>query len=433
MCPSSKITRDRRHSPKGRAGLMREWLRLLEHKGVDVLSLEQNIHGWSVKKLLEQTVNKVRNHFIEENKDDFSHEVMTAMSGCLACKACASQCPIKVDVPDFRARFVNLYHTRYFRPLKDHLVANVEILAPLMAKAPKLVNSVLESTLYDKLSSATIGYVNTPLLSVPTLKANIDRAVVQGRYENFDLAALQRLSETERKKYLLIVQDPFTSFYDAKTVEAMMELAHKLGYKPILLPFKPNGKAQHVKGFLRRFAKTAQNTANFLNELHRLNIPMVGVDGSLVLCYRDEYKQVLKDKRGDFQVLLAHEWLLGELNEKPLLNSERKETEYKLFAHCTEKTMLPNSEKQWVTIFNEFGLSLNIVAVGCCGMAGTYGHEKVNAENSKGLFELSWQQKLSSLDESQVLVTGFSCRSQVKRFGAIKAKHPITALLASLN
>ncbi len=158
MCPSSKITRDRRHSPKGRAGLMREWLRLLENKGVDILSLEKNINGWSVKQLLD----KVKNRLTSNHKDDFSHEVMEAMSGCLACKACASQCPIKVDVPDFRARFLNLYHASYFRPLKDHLVANVELLTPLMAKAPKLVNGVLATKAYDKLSKATIGYIDTP-------------------------------------------------------------------------------------------------------------------------------------------------------------------------------------------------------------------------------------------------------------------------------
>jgi len=432
MCPSSKITRDRRHSPKGRAGLMREWLRLLEQKGVDVLSLEQNIQGWSVKRLLEQSIHKIRNKFSIENKEDFSHEVMDAMSGCLACKACASQCPIKVDVPDFRSRFVNLYHTRYFRPLKDHLVANVEILAPLMAKAPKLVNRVIESKLYDKLSSATIGYVNTPLLSVPTLNENINNGIKQGKYDSFDLTTLQQLSDQERLKYLLIVQDPFTSFYDAKTVETMMELAYKLGFKPVLLPFKPNGKAQHVKGFLARFAKTSQNTANFLNELHQLNIPMVGVDGSLVLCYRDEYKQVLKENRGEFEVLLAHEWLIKHVNEKPTPFKDIQKINYKLFAHCTEKTMLPNSEKQWSAIFKQFGLSLDIVPVGCCGMAGTYGHEKANFENSKGLFELSWQPKVNSLNEEQILVTGFSCRSQVKRLGNIETKHPIAALLANL-
>ena len=62
------------------------------------------------------------------------------MSGCLACKACSTQCPIKIDVPEFRARFLALYHGRYLRPLRDHLVANVEAGAPLMAKAPKMFN-----------------------------------------------------------------------------------------------------------------------------------------------------------------------------------------------------------------------------------------------------------------------------------------------------
>ncbi|MFT7430477.1 MAG: FAD/FMN-containing dehydrogenase/Fe-S oxidoreductase, partial [Colwellia sp.] len=273
MCPSSKVTRDRRHSPKGRAGLMREWLRLLEAKGVDILSLEENIQHWSVKRLLD----KIKNRFSAHQKEDFSHEVMEAMQGCLACKACASQCPVKVDVPDFRARFVNLYHSRYFRPLKDHLVANVETLTPLMAKSPKLINAVLSHKWYDKFSRATIGYIDTPILSVPTLA----KQVREKNYQSFDLAYLQGLNKAQQASHVLIVQDPFTSFYDANVVEAMMALIEKLGFTPILLPFKPNGKPQHVKGFLAKFAKTAKNTAEFLNELHQLNIPMVGLDASL--------------------------------------------------------------------------------------------------------------------------------------------------------
>lgn len=62
------------------------------------------------------------------------------MSGCLACKACTTQCPIKIDVPEFRSRFLQLYHTRYLRPVRDHLVATVETYAPLMARAPKTFN-----------------------------------------------------------------------------------------------------------------------------------------------------------------------------------------------------------------------------------------------------------------------------------------------------
>lgn len=92
-------------------------------------------------------------------------------------------------------------------------------------------------------------------------------------------------------------------------VADFIRLVEALGYQPVLLPFSPNGKAQHIKGFLTRFARTAQKTADFLNRVAQLGMPLVGVDPALVLCYRDEYKQALGDKRGDFQVLLVHEWL----------------------------------------------------------------------------------------------------------------------------
>lgn len=109
---------------------------------------------------------------------------------------------------------------------------------------------------------------------------------------------------------MCIVQDPFTSFYDAEAVESLVVLITKLGYEPVLLPFMPNGKPQHVKGFLKEFAKTAKNAADFLNQLDALDLPMIGVDPSMVLCCRDEYKKVLGKARGEFKVHLVHEWLL---------------------------------------------------------------------------------------------------------------------------
>ena len=432
MCPSSKVTRDRRQSPKGRAGLMREWLRLLEAKGVDVLAMEQNIQNWSIKSLIDKVKNRFNNQFNGDDTEDFSHEVMEAMQGCLACKACASQCPVKVDVPDFRARFINLYHTRYFRPLKDHLVANVESMTPIMAKMPKLVNSVLASNVYDKLSQVTIGYVDTPLLSIPTLTHRTS----EHNFTPFDLSKLKSMPVDERAKSLLIVQDPFTSFYDAKVVEDFMLLVKKLGFDPILLPFKPNGKPQHVKGFLAKFAKTAKSTAEFLNQVHQVSLPMVGLDASMVLCFRDEYKQVLGNNRGDFEVKLAHEWLISIIEEKASTSINIADNQstiaYKLFAHCTEKTALAGSEGQWQHIFKHFGLNLANVSVGCCGMAGTYGHEKVNLDNSTSLYKMSWQNKVAELTTEQVLVTGYSCRSQIKRLDNKVTLHPVQALLAAL-
>jgi Fe-S oxidoreductase len=96
----------------------------------------------------------------------------------------------------------------------------------------------------------------------------------------------------------------------------ILSVWRKLGYQPVVLPFSPNGKAQHIKGFLTRFAKTAQKTADFLNRVAQLGMPMVGVDPALVLCYRDEYKQTLGDKRGDFHVMLVHEWLPAALQKR---------------------------------------------------------------------------------------------------------------------
>ena len=73
----------------------------------------------------------------------------------------------------------------------------------------------------------------------------------------------------------------------------------------MLLPFKPNGKPQHVKGFLHEFKVTAKNAAEFLNKLNDINAPLVGLDASLVMCYRDEYNTILENNRGDFHVQLA--------------------------------------------------------------------------------------------------------------------------------
>lgn len=421
MCPSSKITKDRRHSPKGRAGLMREWLRLNEQQGVDILASEQQLLSQSQG--ITALWQKLKNSWAKrQGEDDFSHEVKAAMDGCLACKACAGQCPIKVDVPSFRARFLQLYHSRYLRPAKDYVVANIERTAPLLAKAPKLVNFFLKQSLVQKSLAHGIGYVDTPLLSVPTLAERLN-----GRYA-FDLAALQALTEHERAQTVLLVQDPFTSFYEAELVADTLALLEKLGYQPVLLPFMPNGKPQHVKGFLREFAKTAKTAADFLNQLQQLGLPLLGLDASLALVYRDEYNKALGQDRGDFNVQLLHEWL----QDKPM-PTLASSTEFALLAHCTEKTALPATEKTWQQIFANAGLSLKPVSVGCCGMAGTYGHELQQLENSKALFELSWRKPVESYGSERLLVTGFSCRSQVKRLVGDKPRHPIQALLQALS
>ena len=189
--------------------------------------------------------------------------------------------------------------------MKDYVVANLEIAAPYMAKKPTFFNFFMQAKLVQNVVEKTLGMTDLPLLSTPNLQ---DQLVDIG-YRGRTLEGLESLSTAEKSDMLLIVQDPYTSYYDAKVVCDFVALTQKLGYRPVLLPFKPNGKAQHIKGFLGQFSRTAKTQAEFLNRMAKLELPLVGVDPAIVLSYRDEYKEILGDMRGNFHVITAHEWL----------------------------------------------------------------------------------------------------------------------------
>ncbi|TDQ57159.1 FAD/FMN-containing dehydrogenase [Mesocricetibacter intestinalis] len=438
MCPSMKVSKNRIYSPKGRAAMIREWLRLLAEQKVTPAQLD--FRTSEIK--LRDFIHKIRHYLYKGKEYDFSHEVKAAMDTCLACKACASQCPIKIDVASFRAKFFYFYYGRYPRPLKDYVVANLEKTAPYLAKQPKFFNFFTRARPVRAAVAFGLGMTDLPLLSTP----NLQQQLVEIGYQGHSLEQLESLSDEAKQNMLLIVQDPYTSYYDAKVVSDFVALAQKLGFKPVVLPFKPNGKAMHIKGFLRQFAKTAKNQAEFLNRMAALSLPLVGVDPAIVLSYRDEYREILGPQRGDFQVITAHEWLKTALKgeevrsrlKNPNKNRHMSETEtspadWYLFPHCTETTAMPNSAKEWQQIFALFNQQLQVEKVGCCGMAGVFGHETPNQQMSKAIYQASWAQKLAGKAPEQCLATGYSCRSQVKRFEQWQPKHPLQALLSLLR
>ncbi|MGQ4275931.1 D-2-hydroxyglutarate dehydrogenase YdiJ [Pseudidiomarina sp. E22-M8] len=418
MCPSYKVSGDRRHSPKGRASLIREWLRLTANEGLDASkSPKKKLYFW-------------RQSTRGDNNRDFNHQVKASMDACLACKACASQCPVKVDVPSFRAKFLQWYYQLYRRPLRDYLVASIERTAPLMAKLPRFNNALTHNGVSQWLFAKGLGYVDTPRLSVPNLNSRWQ----QRGWQRYSVDQLVAQPPAAGAKQVIIVQDPFTSFYQAEVVEAMGRVAEKLGYQPILLNFIGNGKAQHVKGFLGQFRATATEVTKQLNHIAEAGYPMVGMDASTVLCMRDEYHDYAAEKVC-FEVALAQEWLAEHQTQLAAMATSTRSTAAELFIHCTEQTALPGTGKLWQQLFAALDSEITVVATGCCGMAGTYGHEQEQQQNSEKLYEMSWKQPLT--DSKQALVTGFSCRCQAGRFAATDTKklqqvqHPVQ-LLAQL-
>jgi len=421
MCPSWKGTRERIHSPKGRASLVREWLRLLSQHGVEADGYAQAMRAQSP--LLSWPKRALNTLKREQGQYDFSNEVHEAMQGCLACKSCVGQCPIKVNVPDFRSRFLELYYTRYLRPIKDYMVASLEFMMPALARFPAPYNWAMTNSVVKGLTARFAGLVDSPTICKLGLKQEMDARGVPLA----SVQALGRLSAEQRARTVVIVQDAFTSYFETQLVLDIADLLKRLGFDVQLAPFAPNGKPLHVHGFMKRFAKVAQQNVDMLREFEAQGVALVGVDPSMTLTYRQEYAQVVAGELPKVQLL--QEWLVQQ-SEQLRAQSLSSKANYRLMSHCTEKTNAAPSVKQWQTIFADLGLELSVVATGCCGMAGTFGHEAVNLDASKEIYSQSWQPIINSAAaDDELLATGYSCRSQVKRLDQKQLKHPAQALL----
>ena len=399
MCPSFKVTQDRVHSPKGRAGVVREWLRQLSIKNFDLSA------SYPANFLL-KLFNSVT------TKKDFSHEVYAAMSGCLGCKACATQCPINVDVPEFKSKFLSYYHGRYRRPLRDYLIASVEQIAPMQARFHRTVNWLFKRKLIRYLLAQTIKLVDLPLVSVSKPLVAKSTATVN----------------------VILLQDVFTTYLEPYILLQVYDFLTQLGYSVRVVPFFENGKPLHAKGFMQKFSSVAKKNIKHLRALAKLNIPIIGIDPSVTLTYRDEYQKVVPNETLGFSVKLLQEWLYEEITKNAStlrIPHGTKNRDYYLLSHCTEKTACAESESQWKKIFAAFGLNLIPLSAGCCGMAGSYGHEAEHLENSKKLFAMDWQRYLLE-NPDKILATGYSCRSQTARLMGIKLLHPAEVLKMNL-
>jgi FAD/FMN-containing dehydrogenase/Fe-S oxidoreductase len=424
MCPSWKGTRERRHSPKGRASLLREWLFLQTQAGGDVLHAPRGLWGF-----LRTLPLRLRNSLVAHSGPggDFSHEVYEAMSGCLSCKSCAGQCPVKVSVPDFRARFLELYHARYLRPLRDYLIGSLEFTVPFMARFPVAYNALMSSPRVKKLLQEQVGMVDSPLLSGMDINPQLKKLNVQlASAKNLDV-----LTDEQRKRCVVLIPDAFTRWFDTPVWMAFIKLAVRTGHTVMVAPYLPNGKPLHVQGFLSIFEKVASRQAALLKALAASGVPLVGLDPAMTLVFRQEYRKVM-DGNECPEVLLPQEWLSKALPDIGVENH----LSFQLLPHCTAKTNAPASSVLWAEVFAKVGFHVEIPASGCCGMAGTYGHEARNIETSKAIYAQSWGpliEQSNKVGSRELLADGYSCRCQTERLSGKRLRHPVEVLLEKFN
>ena len=129
-------------------------------------------------------------------------------------------------------------------------------------------------------------------------------------------------------------------------------------------------------------------------------------------------------------MFLLQEWLAGCLPNEPVAVVRKR---VKLLPHCSERSIAQGSLSDWQKVFRHFGIELDVVPAGCCGMAGAYGHDRKHEATSKRIFELSWAQHTSGARDSiSVVATGYSCRRQAARFAGVRLRHPLQYLLCDV-
>lgn len=366
MCPSYKASGDRLQSPKGRATLLRQWLR----PGPDKAGIEAAL--------------------------------AESLSTCLACKACATQCPVQVDIPAMRSKFLAEYFQTRSRPLRHHLLAMTETLAPLMRALPRLANAglVLGAPVLRRL-----GLVDLPRIAPARRR--------------------RRISGPDQGPGVLLLEDSFNATWDGVVIEAAEQLLGQLGYRVERVTAQANGKALHVLGMLDRFDRVCRRALDREAELVATGLPIVTLEPAVLALMRDEYRA---SRLGPSPVQSLEGFLCAEIDAGRLAPRARTGARYALFNHCTGKSSDPQSDAQWQKLFRHLGADLAVEATGCCGMAGAFGHELANARMSRDLYEMTWAPKLAAHAAGTALATGFSCRCQAERFSDLRLPHPAEVL-----
>lgn len=365
MCPSYKATGDPALSPRGRVDLLREWLR----DGHVDASFEQGIA-------------------------DNLHE-------CLSCSACAGHCPVEVDIPELKSRFLDDYHSRRRRPLSHYVMSRFEELAVAGARVPRLAKLGLRP------AQRLLGLVDLPAPA----SAKRDPLPVFDGAVGFDV---------------VVLPDVFTSTIEPETMGQAIAVLDSLGYRSAVSGFVSSGKFDHVKGRRDRFSKAVGRQQELVRKIVATGATPVVIEPAVALLHQHEYPTMDESYPSGSVRSLAE--LIVERADQ--LRSIGGGAQVRLLGHCTERATSPATATAWQTILETAGYRVDAPDVGCCGMAGVFGHEAGNQKMSRQLWDLSWAPHLDETtdEQSEVVATGYSCRSQAKRFGDTSLRHPLHLL-----
>ena len=390
MCPSYHATRDEKHTTRGRANALREFL----------------------------TTSEEKNKFNQK-------ELKEVFDLCLSCKACASECPSNVDVATLKAEFQYQYQEANGYPLRSKLFAHNTKLNKLGASVAGLTNAVYSSKILSGLVKKSAGVAT---------KRSLPK--VYSFDFNKHLQSFENQSKNKKSKIILYI-DEFTNYLDIELGKDGIELLTVLGYE-IELFYAESGRTYLSKGFLKQAKKLALRNIPKLKAFADKGIPVVGLEPSAILTFRDEYKRLSEDKVA-IEVISKNVFLLEEFLSQEIENGNISKDQFtkdaktiKIHGHCHQKAL--SNQKVTFDVLNlPENYKVSIISSGCCGMAGSFGYEKEHYEVSMQIGELKLFPSIRKSKEDVIIsANGTSCRHQIFDGTQRKALHPVTILKEAL-
>ncbi|WP_430813779.1 FAD-binding and (Fe-S)-binding domain-containing protein [Carboxylicivirga sp. RSCT41] len=390
MCPTYMATRDEDKSTRGRANILREFL------------------------------------YSTDKTNPFDHkEIYDILDLCISCKACKNECPSNVDMSKMKAEFMQHYYDIHGIPLRSKLVAFLPRLNKLAMVFRPVSNFVMTTSVLKR----AIGFSSkrsVPLLSKMTLNKWFEKGVPQ--------------MEKEIKGRIYLFNDEFTNYNESDIGIKAILLLTKLGYEVKIPMHKESGRTFLSKGLVRIAKKVATENVNRLKEIISAETPLVGIEPSAILAFRDEYPELvdkeLQPAAGDLakNVLLFEEFISAEIDKGNIKVSDFTDDEKHilLHGHCQQKAVASTKpSKQMLSL--PLNYHVKEIPSGCCGMAGSFGYEKEHYELSMKIGEMVLFPSVRMAEEKMIIsAPGTSCRHHIKDGTGKTAWHPVEVLYDAL-
>jgi len=393
MCPSYMATRNEKETTRARANILREML----------------------------TDSEKANPFAAK-------EIKEVMDLCLSCKGCSSECPSNVDMAKLKAEWQFQYYKTEGLPSRSKRIGHFAKNMALASKVPWAYNLIFGNKLTANLAKAGAGFAkerSMPELASKPLKKWIKQDFKANVYD--------------KKVYFYC--DEFTNYNDAEIGQKAIELLDKLGYQVLFVDHPDCGRPQLSKGMLDEAKTLAEQNIQVFSEVIDKDAPLVGIEPSAILTFRDEFIGLT---RGDIQakakrlskfVFTIEEYLAKEL-EKGRITADQFTMDEKLIkvhGHCHQKSLSSMTPTKKILSLPQ-NFKVHMIPSGCCGMAGSFGYEKEHYELSMQIGELVLFPTVREQPEEVIIAaSGTSCRHQIKDGTGRKAKHVVEILWESLK